>query len=75
MATCKSCGADIIWVRFGTGKTMPVDFAPSADGNISIATKDGLALVISERHRTPDMKLHKSHFATCPNAKQHRRPK
>lgn len=54
---CSSCRARIIWLKTRTGKNMPVD----AD---TVEPQD------TEFHPESD---HVSHFATCPNADQHRR--
>jgi hypothetical protein len=71
MSVCKSCDAPIRWVKMAaTGKSMPLDVQRSASGNIVLDEKTGLggfALPGDERPR------YVSHFATCPNAKQHRR--
>lgn len=67
---CSSCGAAILWLNTAKGKSMPVDAEPSEGGNIRISR--GVAEVLSK----PDQKdepLHKSHFATCPNAATHRK--
>lgn len=53
---CRSCRAQIVWLKTTTGKNMPTDAA-------SVAEDDAVF----------DHTRHKSHFATCPNAPQHRR--
>ncbi len=66
---CKSCGAPIAWVcNHKTGKMAPVD----------VGTKE-MRIVVQERP-TPTAEdtyymanTYLSHFATCPNAAQHRR--
>lgn len=73
MSTCKSCGADVIWAKnSSTGKVMPLDAQETANGNCVLLLdgtfKVGGTFVPGQRHHT-------SHFATCPNAKQHRRPR
>lgn len=76
-AQCSSCGASCFWVKFGSGKRSLVDSEPSDDGNISLMTVDDppLAIVLRKDQRSPGFLLYTSHFATCPNAAQHRRPK
>ena len=54
---CSSCGADIVWFRTKNGKRMPVDES---------TTKP------TDAEHQLDLSRHKSHFATCPNADQHR---
>lgn len=74
MSLCASCQAPIFWVRTPKGKSMPLDFTPDPDGNVVIrdrlahVLKAGELLVQGERRFT-------SHFATCANAAQHRKPK
>lgn len=58
--SCSSCGARIVWFRTAAGKRMPVDEATT--------------LPTDAEHQL-DLTRHKSHFATCPNASQHRRPR
>lgn len=64
---CRSCNAEIIWAVTATGKRMPVDAAPSANGNIHL--EGTTAIVLDE----PVDGARTSHFATCPNADQHRK--
>lgn len=77
MSKCRSCGADILWARTKAGKLMPVDAAESSDGNVFVAqTERGLTAFIPEEGTVIDgASRHKSHFATCPNAAKHRKPK
>ena len=78
MSRCKSCGAQIVWVKTDSGKRMPVDAEPSEDGNVFVAD-DGplrtgcLVIVLGQPDllTDPDVR-HKSHFATCPDADSHR---
>lgn len=71
MARCKSCGAEIVWVKTRSGKRMPLDARPTPNGNLEIDLADCVYFV------TPDLnaagKRYTSHFATCPNASEHRR--
>lgn len=55
---CSSCGAPIVWFRTKNGKRMPVDEASTQP---------------ADAEHQLDLKRHISHFATCPNANQHRR--
>ena len=57
-SSCSSCGASIVWFKTAAGKRIPVDEAST--------------LPTDAAHQL-DLKRHKSHFATCPNANQHRR--
>jgi hypothetical protein len=77
---CRSCGAEITWAKTSTGATMPVDVAPSDDGNIVLldGPRGFLAVTLHDDERRsyrPDKKRHKAHFATCPDANVHRKPR
>ena len=68
MARCKSCEAEIMWVRMlkadgSRGKAMPLD-----------AEHDGIRLVRFGKNGDlcKAVRVYKSHFATCPYAKEHR---
>jgi len=71
---CRSCDAPIIWTVTTNGKRMPVD----ADAHIA-----SRGFQLDEDEDPPVARfvaapvvgatLHQSHFATCPNADQHRR--
>lgn len=72
---CRSCDASIIWARPRTGRVMPVDAAPADGGNILLEVRQGFvrATVLGPNaveHRGAQAKtlMHKSHFATCPDA-------
>lgn len=65
---CRSCSAEILFVRLSSGKTMPVDERKSIVGNIEL--RDGIAYVVPCDGETP---RYISHFATCPQAGAHRR--
>lgn len=58
MAKCRSCDADIVWLKTAAGKDMPVDAASA-----------------SPEDQVFDAKKHKPHWATCPNADRHRKPR
>lgn len=77
--SCRSCGAPIRWVETENGRRMPIDPEPYTGESPA-----GL-FVLRERERAPSLAiatpplafpgepLFRSHFATCPNAKEHRR--
>ena len=67
LASCKSCGAEIIWIKTPTGKNAPIDAKPEkrwAEINRFSA---------SEPRRWALLDTYLPHFASCPNADQHRR--
>jgi len=58
---CKTCGAPILWLRMTTGAQMPVDEKPQR-------------LIVLEPTNVGVVRdCYTSHFATCPDAAQHRR--
>lgn len=76
-ATCRSCGAPVIWaVTAATGSRMPVDAEPDEDGNLLLSLDNPpVAQVVDPAQLVmDDGKRFTSHFATCPHADQHRRP-
>ena len=66
MANCRSCGAAIIWATTTAGKRMPLDPKP-----ISVAIGEG----VTNGGTVEIRRGYVSHFATCPSADQHRKPK
>lgn len=82
MSTCKSCGRDIRWAKTERGKFVPFDARPVALGS-HVLIKD-----FGAEHPKPvrfeelglvegcaALDRFNSHFATCPAAAQHRRPR
>lgn len=73
-ARCKSCQASIMWARSSsTGRLMPLDAEPSMDGNIAIGGNGEAVVLAGDKLANHKGLRHKSHFATCPNAKGHRK--
>lgn len=74
-AKCRSCGAPILWVVTTLGKRMPLDAEPHPDGNVSLVPAGAMVLPaeLVEQGKKIGSKRYRSHFATCPNAAQHRR--
>lgn len=86
---CRSCKASIYWAQLvdeqgefarneenGRIKAIPVDVEPVQNGNIVLADRQGTIVARYLRAgETPPMggRLRVSHFASCPNAKQHRK--
>lgn len=71
---CKSCRADVLWVRVLSGKTMPLDPDPVDGGNVYRSVDDDLWRVASKLAPAPrDQPTYRSHFATCPNSQHHRK--
>lgn len=57
---CSSCGAPIVWFRTRAGKKMPVD-ASSCEP--------------TDAEHQLDLSRHRSHFSTCPEADNWRKPR
>lgn len=55
---CRSCQAEIVFLKTASGKLMPVDASSVRAGDATF-----------------DSKRHVSHFATCSNSAQHRKPR
>ena len=60
-ALCRSCGARIVWVRLESGKRCPLDIEPKRG---YLMTGDVPELI----------EIYETHFTTCPQADQHRKP-
>lgn len=65
MSKCRSCDAEILWVELASGRRMPLD----------VASKQTRIVVTNGDRGTVHSATYLSHFATCPNADQHRKPK
>ncbi len=66
---CRSCRAWIRWHKTVAGKNMPLDVEPHPEGNVFI-NDDGLAEVGKIGSRP---QMFRSHFVTCPEARQWRK--
>lgn len=75
-ATCRSCGAAILWATSPTGKRIPLDANPHPDGTVQLDAAVARVLKDAELHYARSVAvgptLYLSHFATCPDAKQWR---
>lgn len=76
---CRTCKADMVWVMTRRGKAMPLDPKPSEEGRFVYDgdTDDGkprVAFLTEDQLKLHQGDRYTSHFATCPNSKQHRRP-
>ena len=78
MATCKGCGAPIIWLPTANGKMMcldsnPVGYIEKHGARGKIFTRDG-RVVSCEFTDDPDAETgFFPHFATCPKAAEFKR--
>ena len=77
MSNCNSCGAPIRWAETTNGRRMPVNAEPDPDGNVVLLYPSpgaALAMIVDPGQTTlDDAPRYLSHFATCPNADQHRK--
>lgn len=76
---CRSCRARIRWVSTTHGRSMPIDPDPVPDGNLILTYPSPgsvLAIVVDPNAlMLDDPPRYVSHFSTCPNADQHRKPR
>lgn len=75
-ATCRSCGAPVVWALTDNARRIPVDRDSVEGGNLYVVPGDGHNIRVRYlRQGDPPNEQAKyvSHFATCPNAKEHRR--
>jgi hypothetical protein len=70
VSQCSSCRAAIIWATTPRGKNISLDVAQVAGGNVEL--RSGVAFVVKPE---PGVVRYRSHFATCPNAGEHRQPR
>jgi hypothetical protein len=64
--TCRSCGAPIVWAQLLTGKRMPFD-PPLIVRALQTSLLDERAVDLVDMDHT------RSHFASCPHARDWRR--
>ena len=74
MAKCRSCGAEIVWCVTESGKKMPADAEPSERGTLVLVDSCG-GETLARVAECPGPRMYTSHFATCPNAAAHRKPR
>lgn len=67
---CRSCGADIVWAKTESGARMPLNASPTRGFQLQEGrfVEAGQAPILG-----PLTTVYVSHFATCPNAAEHRR--
>lgn len=75
MTKCKSCGKPIQWIKMASGKMMPRDaglyMLKSGETGLFV-TDDGHVERVTQTGRDVQGG-HLSHFATCPQANEHKR--
>ena len=76
---CRSCGAHIRWARTLSGKPIPLDDAPVANGNVRLVPDTGgvRAVVLAgddlRRAHTAGEGLYYPHHGSCPHGRRWRR--
>lgn len=78
--TCRSCNAPILWAITPKGRRMPLDPEPTPEGNLRLTPIPDRTPLVGKPLTGEDLEaaqasgepLHTSHFATCPDARQHR---
>ncbi len=70
MAKCGTCGGEILWGVTEAGKRVPLNLAEKRFVRADMVT--GSADLASEQDYVM-VDTHLSHFATCPQADEHRR--
>lgn len=77
-ASCRSCGAPIVFAVTERGKRIPIDAEPVENGNIALDRLQepprAYVLKTATAREMVEGNLYVLHFSTCPNAAQHRRP-
>lgn len=84
--SCRSCHAPVLWVTFASGKRNPLDLEPDpVAGDIMVIEREHtdrriwrLALKLANEELRLEavelgVPLRRTHFATCPDADEHRR--
>ncbi len=79
MSKCRSCRAPIRWVFTERGKKMPLDAEPTDEGDIVLrdpppGESDPTGIVVAPA-AFPDEPRYTSHFATCKQAGEWRKPR
>jgi hypothetical protein len=83
MHKCRSCGADIRWIKTPAGNVMPCEADPilywdGYGGNVKIVTQTGGVVTGTLDQPSlfdfdvPPKTGYIPHWANCPNAKKHR---
>lgn len=78
MSKCKACEATILFVKFPSGKSNPIDPTPTPNGNIIMAEGDDYDARVLKRDeaiiaRENQIPLYESHFSSCPMADKFRK--
>lgn len=75
---CSGCGERIFFALTDAGKSMPVEYLPTADGTVLVTEAKPVpkCSVVSRGQaagmRAAGHELHRAHWATCPRADLYR---
>lgn len=72
-ARCRSCDALIVWAMFASGRLMPLDAERVKGGRIVLVPSSKSTPRAEMLPPDPDAVRYVSHFASCPNAAEHRK--
>jgi hypothetical protein len=80
-AHCSSCGAPILWAKYTTGARMPLDREPVPGGTLRVERGPSNWSMAGSDHyhllcfwdRSETEPRYQSHFASCPQAQEHRK--
>ena len=78
MICCRSCGAEIKWIKMISGENMPVDaqkrYIIKGGGREVLVTEQGELIrgTFASIEEGANGVGYISHFSTCPNANSHR---
>jgi hypothetical protein len=75
--TCGTCRAPVVWASTVSGSTMPIDPGIDAAGNVAVTPGNPPRVRYLKTSEEPGAAEYPMlpHWATCPDAKQHRRPR
>jgi hypothetical protein len=76
--TC-DCGQDLIFARTRNRRAIPLNKTPDPEGNVAAYRDTGgvwrARVLAKDEQPAPHEKRYQTHFATCPDAGRHRKPK
>jgi hypothetical protein len=72
---CGSCFAPILFAATEQGKSMPFDESPLLVDGVYELGADNVARFVPKDARAGKPPLYVPHFATCPRAAAHRKPR
>jgi hypothetical protein len=76
MSVCRSCGAPVVWAKTTARHPIPLNPEPSEAGNLAYCDAGVVEYVGGPRSLfdSDERPRYVSHFATCPDAPDWRKP-